>query len=101
MDINSSQNLRKDDAMIDNDHDQSDEKYDKFHITDNIDIFSDEEPEQNDSFNNEEGSRSFDNKQTLDDELFSDDNELFAVPVNLDYDSDQDNSITNISKTNL
>ncbi|CAG8622249.1 10218_t:CDS:2 [Funneliformis caledonium] len=53
-----------------------------------INLMKNEEPEQDNSFSDEESSRSFDNKQTLDDKLFSDDDELFAAPVNLNYDSD-------------
>ncbi|CAG8675098.1 8018_t:CDS:2 [Funneliformis caledonium] len=97
MDIDSSQNLHEDDAIIDNDYDQSDEKS---FIKNLASVKKNEEPKQDDSFSDEESSRSFDDNQTLDDELFSDDDELFATPVNLDYYSDQDNSIMNISKTN-
>ncbi|CAG8676028.1 6464_t:CDS:2 [Funneliformis caledonium] len=59
------------------------------------------EPEQADLSDDEEGSQSFDDEPTSDDEPFLNDDEMFAISssTNINYDSNQDN--TNMDIDNL
>ncbi|CAG8631661.1 13903_t:CDS:2 [Funneliformis caledonium] len=76
-------------------------RYDQFRKTDDIIIIPNEEPEQADLSDDEEGSQSFNDELTSDDESFLNDDEMFAIPgsTNINYDSNQDN--TNMDIDNL